>query len=165
MMVTGLKFLHIASLAMWCAGLLLLPLLLRRADKPVTAGEAARMRVFAHHAYNFCISPAAVIATVAGGGLLFARWVFEPWMFAKLVQIGALVLLHTYLGHCVARLGEEGSVRPAVPPAVLLVAGVSIIGAILFTVLFKPHLDAGMMPAWLRSPLDRQLVLPPVPSR
>ena len=123
------------------------------------------MRVFAHHAYNFCVSPAAVIATVAGGGLLFARWVFEPWMFMKLAQIGALIVLHTYIGHCVARLGEEGYVRPVVPPAMLLVAGLLIMGAILVTVLAKPPLDAAVMPDWLRQPLNRQLLLPPAPSR
>ena len=164
-MIAALKFFHIASLAIWCAGLLLLPLLLQRADDPVRAGEAARMRIFAHYAYNFCISPAAVAATVAGGGLLFARWVFEPWMFAKLAQIGALVVLHTYLGHCVARLGEEGYVRPVLPPALLLAAGLAIMSAILFTVLAKPQFDAAMMPDWLRTPLNRQLLLSPAPSR
>lgn len=164
-MIAWLKFLHIASLSLWCAGLLILPILLQRADNPVRAGEAARMRIFAHNAYNFCISPAAVIATIAGGLLLFARWVFEPWMFAKLVQIGALIVLHTYLGHCVARLGEQGYVRPALPPALLLAAGLAIMGLILFTVLAKPHLDAAMMPDWLRTPLNRQLLLAPAPSR
>ncbi|MET3891956.1 putative membrane protein [Bosea sp. OAE506] len=164
-MIAWLKFLHIAALLFWCGGLLLLPLLLARADNPVRAGEAARMRIFAHFAYNFCVSPAAVVATIAGGSLLFARWVFEPWMFVKLVQIGALVVLHTYLGHCVARLGEAGYVRPAVPPALMLGAGLAIMGAILVTVLAKPHLDAAMMPDWLRQPLNRQLLLPPAPSR
>lgn len=164
-MIAALKFLHIGGLALWCSGLLILPLLLARADNPVRTGEAARMRVFAHYAYNFGISPAAVIATVAGGGLLFARWVFEPWMFAKLAQVGALVILHTYLGHCVTRLGEEGYARPVVPPAWLILAGIAVMGGILFTVLAKPHLDAAMMPDWLRYPLNRQLLLPPAPSR
>ncbi|PZO00961.1 MAG: hypothetical protein DCF30_08565 [Hyphomicrobiales bacterium] len=164
-MIAGLKFLHIASLAVWCAGLLLLPILLQRADDPVREGEAARMRIFAHNAYNFCISPAAVIATIAGGALLFARWVFEPWMFAKLVQIGGLIVLHTYLGQCVATLGERGYVRPALPPVLLLAIGLGIMGTILFTVLAKPQLDAAMMPDWLQTPLNRQLLLSPAPSR
>jgi putative membrane protein len=164
-MITGLKFLHIAALSVWCAGLLLLPILLARADNPVRPGEAARMRVFAHYAYNFCVSPAAVIATTAGGALLFGRWLFEPWMLLKLAEIGALVVLHTYLGHCVTRLGEEGYVRPVVPPAALLVAGLAVMTAILVTVLAKPHLDAAMMPDLLRQPLNRQLLLSPAPSR
>ncbi|TDR89607.1 CopD family protein [Enterovirga rhinocerotis] len=164
-MIAALKFTHIAGLSLWCAGLLMLPILLARADNPIRAGEGARMRVFAHFAYNFCVSPAAVIATFAGGALLFARWVFEPWMFVKLALIGLLVILHTYLGHCVARLSEEGYARPAIPPAILLLAGLAVMTAILFAVLFKPPLDAGLMPDWLRTPLGRQLAVPPVPSR
>jgi putative membrane protein len=164
-MIAWLKFLHIATLLLWCGGLLILPLLLARADNPVRAGEAARMRIFAHFAYNFCVSPAAVLATIAGGSLIFARWLFEPWMFAKLALIGGLIVLHTYVGHCVARLGEEGYVRPAVPPPLLLAAGLAIMAAILVTVLAKPHFDAGLMPDWLRQPLNRQLLLPPAPSR
>lgn len=163
-MIAGLKFLHIAGLSLWCAGLLMLPLLLERADNPVRQGEAARMRLFAHYAYNFLVSPAAVLATIAGGGLLFARWVFEPWMFAKLAFIGLLILLHTYLGHWVTRLGEAGYVRPLVPPALVLIAALGVMAAILLLVLGKPQLDAAMMPDWLRTPLNRQLVLPPVPS-
>ena len=164
-MIAWLKFLHITTLLVWCGGLLLLPLLLARADNPVRAGEAARLRIFAHFGYNFCVSPAAVLATIAGGSLIFARWVFEPWMFAKLALIGGLVVLHTYVGHCVARLGEEGYVRPAVPPALLLSAGLAIMTAILLVVLAKPHLDAALMPDWLQQPLNRQLLLPPAPSR
>lgn len=86
-------------------------------------------------------------------------------MFAKLALIGGLVVLHTYVGHCVARLGEEGYVRPAVPPALLLSAGLAIMTAILLVVLAKPHLDAALMPDWLQQPLNRQLLLPPAPSR
>ncbi|WP_439574828.1 CopD family protein [Phreatobacter sp.] len=159
-----LKFVHIAGLAVWCAGLLMLPLLLARADNPVRAGEAARMRVFAHHAYNACISPAAVIATAAGGALMFVRWLFEPWMFVKLGFIGLMVVLHTYLGHCVTRLGETGYVRPAIPPALLLGAGLAVMGAILVMVLAKPPITVDGLPLWLRVPAGRQLPLPVVPS-
>ena len=163
-MIAALKFLHIAGLAIWCGGLLLLPVLLARADNPIRAGEAARMRMFAHYAYNFGVSPAAVIATAAGGGLLFARWVFEPWMIAKLALIGALVVVHTYVGHCVTRLGESGYVRPLIPPAAMITAGLAVMSGILLLVLAKPALGPELAPEWLRTPLNRQLALPPVPS-
>ena len=163
-MIALLKFLHISTLAVWCAGLLLLPVLLERADNPVRSGEAARMRMFAHHAYNSLVSPAAVIATVAGGMLLFARWVFEPWMFAKLALIGGLAVLHTYIGHCVTRLGEEGYVRPALAPALLFAIGSILMSGILFAVLAKPPIRSDIMPGWLQKPLQRQLFLPLVPN-
>ncbi len=163
-MIPALKFFHIAALSLWCAGLLLLPVLLQRADNPVREGEAARMRMFAHHAYNAIVSPAAVIATVAGGMLLFARWVFDPWMFVKLALIGVLVLMHTYVGHCVTRLGERGYVRPVLPPTVLFLGGFAIMCAILFVVLAKPQLNADVMPDWLRTPVGGQLLFPAVPN-
>lgn len=164
MTAAALKFVHIAALALWCGGLLILPMLLARADNPVRAGEAARMRVFAHHAYNACISPAAVIATIAGGALMFVRWLFEPWMFAKLGLIGLLVIIHTYLGHCVTRLGETGTVRPLAPPALVLGAGMLVMGAILIVVLAKPPITVEGLPIWMRVPAGRQLPLPAVPS-
>ncbi|MDP2355146.1 MAG: CopD family protein [Beijerinckiaceae bacterium] len=163
-MISALKFFHISALAVWCAGLLLLPVLLHRADNPLREGEAARMRMFSHHAYNAIISPAAVIATVAGGVLLFARWVFDPWMFLKLALIGFLVLMHTYVGHCVTRLGEKGYVRPILSPTALFIAGISIMCAILFLVLAKPQLNADVMPEWLRTPVGGQLFFPAVPN-
>lgn len=163
-MIAIVKFIHISALALWCAGLLLLPVLLERADNPLRAGEAARMRMFAHHAYTALVSPAAVVATVAGGMLLFMRWVFEPWMFAKLALIGGLAVLHTYIGHCVTRLGEEGYVRPALAPPFLFAAGAILMSGILFAVLAKPTLRPEIMPEWLQRPLQRQLFLPLVPN-
>lgn len=163
-MIAIMKFIHISALALWGAGLLLVPILLERADNPLRQGEAARMRNFAHHAYNSLVSPAAVIATIAGGALLFMRWAFEPWMFAKLVLIGCLALLHTYIGYCVTRLGEEGYVRPLLSPIILFSAGTLLLSAILFLVLAKPVLRPDMMPQWLQTPMQRQLFLPPVPN-
>lgn len=163
-MISTLKFFHISALLIWCAGLLLLPVLLHRADNPIREDEAARMRMFAHHAYNAVVSPAAVIATIAGGTLLFARWVFEPWMFFKLLLIGLLVLLHTYVGHCVTKLGEKGYVRPFLPPTMLFLAGLIVMSAIVFIVLVKPLLNADLMPEWLRTPVGGQLFFPAVPN-
>lgn len=163
-MIALLKFLHIAALAIWCAGLLMLPLLLTGSHRRTTDTKAARMRIFAHNAYNFCVSPAAVIATIAGGGLIFARDLFQPWLFAKLGFVGALVVIHTYLGHCVVELGEKGRVSPIVHPYLLLVAALAVMMAILVLVLAKPVIPTDLAPDWLRVPLNRQLPLPTVPS-
>lgn len=164
-MIAFLKFVHIAALAVWCAGLLALPLILSRALDPLREGDAARMRIFAHHAYTACITPAAVIATVAGGVLIVLRSLFQPWLFGKLALVGLLVLLHTWLGHWVAMLGEKGRLRPLVPPFLLLPAGLAVMTGILVLVLAKPAIGPEIAPDWLRSPLNRQLPLPPVPSR
>lgn len=163
-MIALMKFVHIAALAIWCAGLLVLPLLLTESQAHATEGKAARMRIFAHNAYIFCVSPAAVVATIAGGFLIFARDLFNPWLFVKLGLVGALVVIHTYLGHCVAVLGEEGRIRRLVHPAVLLAAACLVMTSILVLVLAKPVLAPELAPDWLRSPLNRQLPLPTVPN-
>ncbi len=163
-MIALLKFLHIATLAVWCAGLLVLPLLLTGSHRKTSEAKAARMRIFAHNAYNYCVSPAAVVATIAGGGLIFARDLFQPWLFSKLGFVGALVVIHTYLGHCVVELGEKGRVSPLVHPYLLLAAASAVMTAILLLVLAKPVISPDLMPDWLRTPLDRQLPFPTVPS-
>jgi putative membrane protein len=163
-MIALLKFGHIAALAVWCAGLLILPLLLTGSHRGTPEPKAARMRIFAHNAYNLCVSPAAVIATIAGGSLIFARDLFHPWLFAKLGFVGALVVIHTYLGHCVVELGEKGRVSPLVHPYLVLVAALAVMTAILVLVLAKPVISPDLMPDWLRAPLDRQLPFPTVPS-
>lgn len=163
-MIALLKFLHIATLAVWCAGLLVLPLLLTGSHRKTSEAKAARMRIFAHNAYNYCVSPAAVVATIAGGGLIFARDLFQPWLFSKLGFVGALVVIHTYLGHCVVELGEKGRVSPLVHPYLLLAAAFAVMTAILLLVLAKPVISPDLMPDWLRTPLDRQLPFPTVPS-
>jgi uncharacterized membrane protein len=163
-MIALLKFLHIATLAVWCAGLLVLPLLLTGSHRKTSEAKAARMRIFAHNAYNYCVSPAAVVATIAGGGLIFARDLFQPWLFSKLGFVGALVVIHTYLGHCVVELGEKGRVSPLVHPYLVLVAAFAVMTAILLLVLAKPVIPPDLVPDWLRAPLDRQLPFPTVPS-
>jgi putative membrane protein len=163
-MIALMKFVHIAALAIWCAGLLALPMILARARTPAREGDAARMRMYAHHAYNSCVSPAAVIATISGGALVYLRGLFQPWFFAKLCAIGLLVILHIYLGHCVAMLGEKGRTRAAMPVLLVVPTGLAVMTAILVLVLAKPVIGPEIAPFWLRAPLDRQLPLPVVPS-
>jgi putative membrane protein len=164
-MIALLKFGHIATLAVWCAGLLVLPLLLtgshreaRPSRRPRACESSPTMPTI------YCVSPAAVVATIAGGGLIFARDLFHPWLFAKLGFVGALVVIHTYLGHCVVELGEKGRVSPLVHPYLLLAAAFAVMTAILLLVLAKPVISPDLMPDWLRTPLDRQLPFPTVPS-
>ncbi|AVO44102.1 CopD family protein [Phreatobacter cathodiphilus] len=163
-MIALLKFVHIAALAVWCAGLLILPLLLTGSHVRTPQPKAARMRIFAHNAYNYCVSPAAVVATVAGGSLIFARELFQPWLFAKLGFVGALVVIHAYLGHCVVELGEKGRFSPLVHPFLVLAAAFAVMTAVLLLVLAKPVISPDLVPDWLRVPLNRQLPFPTVPS-
>jgi putative membrane protein len=162
-MIALLKFFHIAALAVWCAGLIGMPLLLARHDPTDRQADFARTRLATHHAYVRIMTPAAVIAIALGTMLVFLRGVFVPWMFAKLALVGLLVLIHAWIGHVTLKLGEEeGGYQP--PPASLLV-GVSLLAmlAILFLVLGKPVLGEGLLPAWLLGTQGQPLPLREVP--
>lgn len=162
--ITIVKGVHIAGILVWSAGLLGLPLLLAQHRTDASQADYSRMRHFTHYAYTRVLTPAAVIAVAAGTALLFLRDVFTPWMFAKLVFVGALVALHAWVGALVVEMGEHTGKRdaPSGIPAVLA-ASVLIIG-ILTLVLGKPALDGNQLPEWLLTPRNRHLPVDEVPS-
>lgn len=161
-MITALKFLHIAALCIWCAGLVALPLLLAKHDVGDAQLEYARLRVLTHTAFIAIITPAAVLAIGLGTALLFLRGVFVPWMFAKLVLVGVLVLVHARIGHVTIRMGEEGDYVPPVAWRLVLLSGTAMV-AVLVLVLGKPNLSDGLAPAWLLAPQDQPLPVDEVP--
>ena len=66
-----LKFLHIAALAVWMAGLLYLPALLCAHRRINDRQDFARVRMASRFVYLLIASPAACIAVGAGTALLF----------------------------------------------------------------------------------------------
>lgn len=161
-MIALVKALHIAALVVWCAGLLALPLVLqtygRRADLSTQSGFSA-FRLLVHATYTRIVTPAAIIAIVAGTVLIFLRGLTPDWLVAKLVAVVGMVLIHAWLGHlCVEASIGRGSYRMpppllAVPPALLFM------GAVLFLVLAKPNLTPliDALPVELREPQGRPL--------
>lgn len=162
-MILLLKLLHIAALSIWCAGLVALPLLLAKHDQDHQQATFSRLRILTHRAYVGVVTPAAVIAIAMGTALIFLRGVFVPWMFAKLVVVGLLVLLHAWIGHVTLNMGErQGNYEP--PSAVLLVTmSLAVMSAILVLVLAKPLLSDTLAPIWLTTPMDQPLPVDEVP--
>ncbi|WP_120010434.1 CopD family protein [Teichococcus vastitatis] len=162
-MIAAFKFLHIAALSIWCAGLVGLPLLLARHSPDGDQIDFTRLRVLTHQSYVRLVTPAAVIAIVIGTALIFMRSVFVPWMFMKLVMVGVLVIVHAWIGHITLQMGEQqGDYTP--PAAVPLVAA-SLVAmlAILILVLGKPFIEAWPGPAWLLAPQGQSLPVDEVP--
>lgn len=89
-----LKFLHVAAMAVWLGGLLLLPRLLpRRQGAREEGGWEATGRML----YFNLMTPGAVLTIVFGTALL--AWGFEgAWLPAKLALVAMAVLLHVYFG-------------------------------------------------------------------
>lgn len=162
-MIAAIKLLHIAALSIWCAGLVGLPLLLARHEESDDQEDYARLRLLTHQAYIRVVTPAAVIAIALGTALIFLRSVFVPWMFAKLVLVGALVLLHGWIGHVTVNVGESrGGYAPQRAWPFLTVALAAML-VILMLVLGKPMLNEGLVPNWLVEPQDQPLPVDEVP--
>jgi len=151
------KALHLVALAIWCGGLIVLPMMLSLHDPAVSQDDYRIIRHSTHLAYTMVVTPAAVIAVIAGTWLIFLREAFVPWLFAKLVFVALLLALHAWTGRSIVRLAEEpGTHRPPSP----YLPGAAVIActvAILLLVLGKPALDWLVLPEWLSTPRGGQL--------
>ncbi|MGK7651313.1 CopD family protein [Roseovarius sp. B08] len=158
------KVVHIAALLIWCGGLLVLPLMLSQQTPAVSAQDYVTIRRMTHVIYTVCVTPAAVIAVIAGTWLIFMREVFVPWFYAKLAFVGLLVAVHAWLGHSLADSSEQPNEHRPASPVLLISAGLVPVLSILVLVLSKPDLTWIEFPEWLLAPRDGQLPFD-VPSR
>lgn len=161
--IPHLKALHVIALAVWVGGLFGLPVMLARFDPAIGQADFTRIRLASHISYVWVITPAAVVAVVAGTWLIFLRDVFVVWMFAKLVFVAMLIAFHAGVGHHIVKVGEtEGRHTPPKPRLPLLLLLVPVL-AILTLVLLKPELETVRLPGWLLEPRNRQLPVSEVP--
>jgi len=156
-MIALLKALHIAALSVWCAGLILLPIVIQTHRRDYAARDQAgftEFRWLTHHAYRLVLTPAAVIAISAGTVLIFALEVLDIWMLAKLVAVSGMVVVHAWLGHVIVLAGERRNAYRLPPAALVLVMLVPLMGLVLWLVLAKPALDdlIALFPEFLREP-------------
>ena len=155
--VPHLKALHIVALFLWCGGLLVLPLMLSRHDPGGTPREFRRIRRATHLTYTMAVTPAGVVAIVAGTWLIFFREALVPWLYAKLLFVALLVSAHAWIGHIVVTVAESKA-RHRPPPAYVPVVAVLVpMLAILVLVLGKPDLSGIEFPGWLTEPRGGQL--------
>ena len=158
------KAIHIAALIIWSGGLIALPLMLSRHDPAVSVADYALIRRATHLTYTLCVTPAAVIAVMAGTWLIFLREVFTPWLYAKLAFVALLVAAHAWVGHILARVAEAPGKHTPPGPYLPIAAVLVPVLAILVLVLGKPALAFIEFPDWFSEPRDRQLLFD-VPSR
>lgn len=151
-------------IALWCAGLFALPMMLARHAPAIGQADYTGIRHANHYGYTLLVTPAAVLAIAAGTVLIFLREAFMPWMFAKLVLVAALVALHAWVGHTLVKVAEtEGEHDPPEPLLPLMLCFGSVVG-VLVLVLAKPDLGRIPMPDWLTRPQGVDLPLD-VPRR
>jgi protoporphyrinogen IX oxidase len=122
-LIPYLKALHIVGLLLWCGGLFALPGMLAWHDPAIGQADYRRIRRATHYTYTFVVTPAAVIAVIAGTWLILIREVYEPWLYLKLAFVALLVALHGWVGHIIVEVAEtSGTHRPPSPtlPSILL---------------------------------------------
>ncbi|MFX0546575.1 CopD family protein [Roseovarius sp. S1116L3] len=158
------KVLHVAALVIWCGGLLALPVMLARHDPAVMAEDYRLIRHSTHITYTLCVTPAAVIAVIAGTWLIFLREAFVPWLFAKLAFVALLLVAHVWIGHILVKVAEKPEHHAPPRPLLPVTAVILPIIAILTLVLAKPALDWVVFPDWLLEPRGGQFPFE-VPNR
>lgn len=151
-MIVGLKTLHIASLVVWCAGLLVLPSLFALRPAGNEGPRLWRLQRFARTVFIRFVSPAAFVAIGSGTALVFARAVFDPWFTLKLAAVGLLTLLHMRAGFVIVRVFRDGGSYAPWRSALAQGGTVLVIVAILVLVLAKPPVDLARLPAWMSEP-------------
>jgi putative membrane protein len=151
-MIVWLKILHIATLAIWSAGLMELPALF--AMRPVGQEGPAlwRLQRFARFCFIRIVSPSAYVAIGSGIALIFAGQVFDPWFALKLLAVGMLAGLHVRAGFVVVGVFRRRGRYSRLQAGITQFATVTVVAAILWLVLAKPAVDISALPDWMLSP-------------
>ena len=151
-MTTFLKFVHLATIAIWSGGLLVLPFLFWQRRALEAGAELDRLHRIVRLVYVELTSPAAFVAIASGTGLIFLQATFEEWFSIKMVLVGIMAMLHVVAGLVVhqlfsprGRFGRVSFVTLSATYAVLIVA-------ILWVVLAKPQIDSNQFAAHLFEP-------------
>ena len=161
-MIALIKALHVGTLALWCAGLIALPVILQiygRSPRVQEQAGFAEFRLLSHRAYTRLISPAAVVTIAAGTVLIFLEALHAPWLLAKLGAVAGMALVHAWLGYLITRSGETLGHYRIPSPLPALVAGLVFMALALWLVLAKPELAplTDHLPEWLLQPRGREL--------
>jgi len=151
-MTTSLKFIHLAAIAIWSGGLVVLPFLFwqRRALAP--GRDLERLHRIARLVYVELTSPAAFVAIASGTALIFLQTTFTEWFTLKMLLVSAMAMLHVVAGLILLHLFSPNR-RFGRPSYVALTSAyVVVIVGIIWVVLAKPHIDSSLIAPHLFEP-------------
>lgn len=151
-MIVWFKFIHIAAIAVWCAGLIALPSLYVQRSHAASEGVLFRLQALVRFAYVTLISPAAFVAVGSGIVLIFLRQTYAPWFHVKLAFVTLLVIIHVLSGLVIIRLFDEGQSYPVWRFVAVTAMTVASATAIITVVLLKPDFGADFLPEALSEP-------------
>jgi putative membrane protein len=139
---TFLKFIHVATIAVWSGGLIVLPYLFWQRRGLPGGEDLERLHRMTRFVYVAMTSPAALIAIASGTALIFLQATFREWFTLKMLLVAGMVMLHV-LGGLVGKrvFAPQGRFGSGLCVA-LTGAYVVLIVAIIWVVLAKPVIDA-----------------------
>lgn len=151
-LTTGLKFIHIATISIWAAGLVCLPFLFAQ-RKDVEAGDEHaihRLHAMVRFLYVVVLSPAAFLAVGSGTVLIFLQSTYEPWFALKMALVGVMVVIHLLSGLLILKLFDETARYSRLRYVVVTGGTLLVVSAILVVVSAKPVIDFDrMVPDWV----------------
>lgn len=141
-MTVFLKFAHLAAIAIWSGGLLVLPFLFWQRGTVADGPDLDRLHRITRFVYVGMTSPAAVIAIGSGTALIFLQATFQEWFSLKMVLVGAMVMLHVVAGLVLGYLFLPSRRFSLFSHLALTSAYLVLVSAIIWIVLAKPHIDS-----------------------
>lgn len=145
-MVMLVKFIHLAAISIWAAGIVSLPGLYVQRAHIRKDDELYRLQKIVRFSYVRILSPAAFVAIATGTGLTFLQHPYSGWFSVKLVLVGMLIVIHVLTGLVIIRLFGKGEVYPVW--RFILATGLSclVAGGIIFVVLARPDINVTLPP-------------------
>jgi protoporphyrinogen IX oxidase len=147
-----MKFVHLATIAIWSGGLIGLPFLFWQRRTVGVGSDLDRLHRMTRFVYVGMTSPAAFIAIGSGTALIFLQATFEEWFSLKMLVVGAMVMLHVVAGLVLMRLFSPDGRFGLFSCVALTGAYLVLITAILWIALAKPHIESALFTARLFEP-------------
>lgn len=145
-MVMLVKFIHLAAISIWAAGIVSLPGLYVQRAHIRKDDELFRLQKIVRFSYVRILSPAAFIAIATGTGLTFLQTPYSGWFSLKLVLVGMLIVIHVLTGLVIIRLFGKGEVYPVWRFVFATVTSCVVAGGIIFVVLARPNINFTLPP-------------------
>jgi protoporphyrinogen IX oxidase len=139
---TFLKLVHLATIAVWSGGLLVLPLLFWQRRLVTHVDELESLHRTTRFVYVVLTSPAAFVAIGSGTALIFLQTTFREWFSLKMVLVGAMAMLHVLAGLTAVSVFAPGGRFGRAAFIALTSLYLVLIVAVLWVVLAKPGIDA-----------------------
>ncbi|MGF6573055.1 putative membrane protein [Paraburkholderia sp. GAS333] len=147
-----LKFIHLAAIALWSGGLIVLPFLFWQRRALTSGAELDRLHRITRLVYVELTSPAAFVAIASGTALIFLQATFVEWFSLKMVLVGIMAMLHVVAGLVMLNLFLPDGRFSRLSGVALMSAYVVVIVAIIWIVLAKPHVDSNLFAPHLFEP-------------